>query len=154
MEKVGFEHPLLKKVITNSNMVRNEILEYYSVDPNKIEILHNGVEWKEMEKDFIQGFEKKETLSKQLNLNSSHYQFLFIGNNYERKGLAILLKGLSLLKEKNFHLSVIGKEKNIRKFLRLKDKLGLEKNVSFFGPQSSISSFYQIADCLVIPSFL
>ena len=35
LEKKAFEHPQLKKLITNSNMVREEILTHYQTSPEK-----------------------------------------------------------------------------------------------------------------------
>jgi UDP-glucose:(heptosyl)LPS alpha-1,3-glucosyltransferase len=142
LEKTAFEHPELKKLFTNSHMVRTEILEHYHVDPQKIEVVHNGVEWAEMQSDFDQSFEKK----------SSAFQFLFIGHNYKRKGLEKLLQGLHLLRNEDFQLSVVGKEKNSAPFMALARELGLENKVHFFGPQSTLRPFYQRADALVIPS--
>ncbi len=145
LEKEGFEHPGLQKLFTNSHMVKEEILKFYNVSPQKIEVIHNGVEWQEMQKDFDLWPEKKDT--------KAPFQFLFLGHNYRRKGLDKLLLGLSLLKEKEWHLSVVGKEKNIEDFVKLAKKLALEKKVTFFGQKPNIKFFYQIADCLVIPSF-
>ncbi len=143
LEKTAFEHPELKKLYTNSHMVRNEILEHYRVDPQKIEVVHNGVEWSEMQTDFEQSLE----------LKRSSFHFLFVGHHYRRKGLEKLLEGLRLLPDRDFQLSVVGKEKNTKPFIALARQFNLEKKVHFFGPQRHLRPFYQRADALVIPSF-
>jgi len=153
IEKESFEHPDLKLLITNSHMVRQEILEHYSVDPKKIQVIHNGVEWTEMQEDFLNWEEAKRTAVHVFNLPSSCFHFLFIGHNFRRKGLEIILRGLSLLSAHDFHLSVVGKEKNLFYFQKLCSELGLQRKVSFFGSQPSARPFYQLADALVIPSF-
>lgn len=153
IEKTSFEHPELKMLFTNSAMVKEELLRFYKTDPKKIHVVHNGVEWKEMGKDFEQWPTERNLIAKQLNLPPEAYHFLFIGHNYKRKGLEKLLQGLSLLEGRDFHLSVVGKEKNLSHFQSLAKKLHLENQVRFFGPRSDIRSFYQLADCLVIPSF-
>lgn len=152
IEKESFQHPELKVLFTNSNMVKEEILNHYSTDPQKIQVIHNGVEWVEMAEDFSCWEEKKQSLCMQWRLPPSHFHFVFIGHNYARKGLEKILHGLSLLDEREFHLSVIGKEKNTLKFQELAKKMHLSEQVSFFGSRSDASSFYQLADCLVIPS--
>ena len=143
LEKEAFEHPGLQKLFTNSHMVKQEILSRYATDPKKIHVVHNGVEWHEMEPAFDTWQEKK----------SGPFHFLFIGHNYRRKGLGMLLQGLSLLKTRDFTLTVIGKDKNLATFQAAAKALGLEKQVVFLGPRSDIASFYQQADCLAIPSF-
>lgn len=142
-EKKALEHPELQVVIANSAMVRREILEFYNVDPAKIHVLHNGVDWQGMENDFLQWEPEQD---------ASPFQFLFVGNHYLRKGLKPLLHALSRLKTKEFHLSIVGHERNLKDYQKLAKTLELEKNVTFFGKQANIRPFYQKADCLVIPS--
>jgi len=153
IEKEAFESPFLKVLFTNSNMVKQEVLEHYHVNPDKIEVVHNGVEWKEMQKDFDSWLEKKQNTCYKLGLDPSLFHFLFIGNGYQRKGLSALLQALSVLPMKDFHLSVLGKDKNIQEFIKETATLGLSDHVSFFGCRPDTRQFYQIADSLVIPSF-
>ncbi|MCI5052899.1 MAG: glycosyltransferase family 4 protein [Simkaniaceae bacterium] len=152
IEQKSFEHPDLRKIICNSNMVKKQILSYYDVNPDKIEVIHNGVEWSEMEQDFLNWPEKKWKNASDLNLDPHTYHYLFVGNGYERKGLTILLHAMSLIRHLDIHLSVVGKEKKLGRFIRLANSLGLGKKVTFFGEQSSLTPFYQIADSLIIPS--
>jgi len=153
LEKTAFEHPELRKIFTNSHMVKEEILQYYEINPKKIEVIHNGVEWEEMAPQFaMQAEGKKEAIAK-WNLPEDCFHFLFIGNGYFRKGLHILLKALSQIKHEDFHLSVIGKDNKIEMFQAQAVQLGLGRKIRFFGPQEEITPFYQLADALVIPSF-
>jgi len=153
IEKDAFESPELKILFTNSHMVKKEVLTYYQTPPEKIQVVHNGVEWNEMSKDFNHWTEEKQSICDELSLDASRYHFLFIGNGYKRKGLTPLLKALSVLPFKDFHLSVLGKDRDITKFIKLVENLGLKEQVSFFGPRPDIRRFYQFADSLVIPSF-
>lgn len=145
LEKAAFESPSLQKLFTNSHMVRHQILERYQTDPAKIQVIHNGVEWDEMEADFAQWEEKR--------LSKNRFHFLFIGNGYLRKGLDRLLMGLAQLRNRDFQLSVVGKEKKIDAYKAKVFQLGLQNQVHFYGPVPNIRLFYQQADALVIPSF-
>ncbi len=153
LEKEALESPELQKLFTNSYMVRDQVLEHYRVEKSKIQVIHNGVEWKEMEKDFADWETMKLEGLKKFHLSPDHFQLLFIGNGYLRKGLEQLLIALSRLSRRDFHLSVIGKDNQIDFFRGRTVQLGLEKNVHFFGPSQEIRLFYQLADALVIPSF-
>lgn len=150
MEKTALENPDLKKIIANSHMVRNQILDHYNVDEKKIVVIHNGVEWHELESAFSLRDKK---IACQFGLDPNSFHFLFIGNGYLRKGLKILLEALSQIRLKDFHLSVIGKDNQIEWFQNYASKLGLSRKVRFFGPLNQITPFYQFADSLVIPSF-
>jgi UDP-glucose:(heptosyl)LPS alpha-1,3-glucosyltransferase len=153
LEKTAFENPALQKLFTNSHFVRSQVLHHYKVDPSKIEVIHNGVEWQEMQSDFNDWEQQKEISFKKFALDPSHFHFLFIGNGYLRKGLDRLLLGLSQLKSESFHLSVIGKDNRMDFYHAKAVQLGLKDRVRFFGPSQEIRQFYQLADCLVIPSF-
>ncbi|MES2272856.1 MAG: glycosyltransferase family 4 protein [Chlamydiota bacterium] len=153
MEREAFENPGLQKLFTNSNMVKGEILTHYATDPNKIQVIHNGVEWAEMETDFKNWETSRLNHLQRLDLPKDCFHFLFIGNGYLRKGLGVLLGALAQLNCADFHLSVIGKDHRIEEYKALARKLGLKSRVRFFGPQADIRPFYQIADALAIPSF-
>jgi len=146
MEKKTFESADLQLLFTNSEMVRQEVLRHYpKVQPDKVKTVHNGVEWQEMALSFKKSFDIE---------RSDDYRFLFVGNEYDRKGLPLLLEALSLLKERKFSLAVVGKERNTKKFSELARTFGLQDQVQFFGPQTEgkVIPFYQAADCCVIPS--
>ncbi len=138
-EKKTFESKTTK-IICNSHLVRQEILRFYpKACPENIVVIHNGVEWSEME----DAFAKREQLS------IPH--LLFVGHEWQRKGLDRLLQALPLLKTP-FFLTCIGKERHLKKFAALVKKLGLEACVELIpSPQNPIP-FYQKASIMVIPS--
>jgi UDP-glucose:(heptosyl)LPS alpha-1,3-glucosyltransferase len=152
LEKATFEDPHVKGIIVNSDYVKNQILQFYSADPSKIHVVHNGVEWQEMENDFNASFSRKEELAKEQGLDPKTFQFLFVGHNFHRKGLSLLLQALGRLSTRDFHLSVVGTDKRLTAYKREAYQLGLSKNVTFFYSQSDTRPFYQAADALVIPS--
>lgn len=151
IEKTAFENPCLERLFTNSHMVRRQILERFRIDANKIQVIHNGVEWKEMEKDFSLWPQKREEHLKSLSLSRDFFHLLFIGNGYLRKGLTQLLNALTQVPE--IYLSVIGKDNQASAYQHLVHRLGLADRVRFFGPATDIRPFYQYADALAIPSF-
>lgn len=141
LEKRAFEHPGLIRLITNSEMVRREVLDHYAVDPAKVTALHNGVEWESFGPSFDQWPENK----------SKEFELLFIGSGFRRKGLEPLLRGMNRLGKNAPHLSVVGKDKELTYFQGMAKKFGL--SVAFHGEQRDVRPFYQRADALVIPSY-
>jgi UDP-glucose:(heptosyl)LPS alpha-1,3-glucosyltransferase len=152
IEKESFESPNLKTLFTNSLMVKNEILSFYQVDPKKICVIHNGVEWEEMKSCFEQAIDIKENYQAELGLHPKDFHFLFVGSNFRRKGLKELLHAASKLKKRLFHLSIVGKDKEEKHFKDLCQTLGIASKVTFWGERKDVRRFYQMADCLVIPS--
>lgn len=151
-EKKTYEDPRLKALIVNSTMVMDEIKEYYTTPPDKIHVIHNGVEWNEMLNRFTLWPAVSEERVAQLGLASNTYRYLFIGNDFRRKGLELLLRSLSRMTQNDFHLLVVGQDKESEKFKSFTQHLGLAQHVTFFGPQRDLTPFYQVADCLVLPS--
>lgn len=136
IEKISFENPDLEVLFTNSNLVKNEILEHYSVEPKKIQVIHNGVQWLDFEKPFSEIF-----------YTNNRLELLFIGSGFKRKGLDFLLKALQHLGD-DVHLTVVGSDKNLATYQNR-----YRKTTTFVGPKKSVIPYLQKADTLVIPSF-
>ncbi|MBI5272723.1 MAG: glycosyltransferase family 4 protein [Chlamydiia bacterium] len=153
IERCSFAHPGLQKVFPNSYMVQKELLTHYPIDPAKVEVIHNGVEWKAKEVSFAVWQIGRTQCCDQLHLDPNPLHLLFIGNGYARKGLSPLLHALSIWQFKDFHLSILGKEKNQKYYQALIEKLGLKTRARIFGLQPDLTPFYQLADSLIIPSF-
>ncbi len=152
LERQTFEHPELRILFANSHMVAQEIQRHYKVEKERIRVVHNGVEWKEMANDFDNWESQQIEQMHHFGLDPCCFQFLFVGNGYRRKGLKFLLEGLSQVHWDNFQLSVVGKDSEIEAFKALADQLRIGSKVKFFGLQKNIRPFYQMADVLVIPS--
>ncbi|MES2122883.1 MAG: glycosyltransferase family 4 protein [Chlamydiota bacterium] len=152
LEKKTFECPELQHLITNSHMVKEQILKHYRTDPSKIEVIHNGVEWQGLQESFDAWEEGKRDTALRHGLDVRAFQLLFIGHNFRRKGLEKLLNALSKIPDRNFQLNVIGKDKDLPFFKRKVEQLRLDGKVFFHGPQANAIPFYQLADALIVPS--
>lgn len=152
LEKKTFLCPYLKRIFTNSHMVRNEVLAHYPVDPSHISVVHNGVEWHELQEPFDQWPDEKPLAMQRLGLDPTRKQFLFAGHGWRRKGLAYLLHAIAKLPQNSYQLSIVGREKYPGRYYKLIEKLKLQKNAFFFPPQQHLRQFLQVADCMVIPS--
>jgi glycosyltransferase involved in cell wall biosynthesis len=140
-----------KKIITVSNFSKKELIELYRIDPEKIEVIYEGVpELPEVNEEFIQ-----KTLTK---FKIDKPYFLYIGNWRPRKNLPGLIKAFKLLRERGFdYLLVIGGRKD-KRFLdlekeiknnRLEGKVILTDTLS----REEISALYRKAIALTFPSF-
>ena len=150
LESEGLQSNNLRTIIVNSNMVKEEIINYYNVDPAKISVHHNGVEYDELSSAFAEWQTTKLQLQQELNLSPDLYTVLFAGHHYKRKGLDNLLLGLALVPD--IQLLVVGKEKNLARYRSLVHHLGLARRVHFLGQRSDMRRLYAACDALAVPS--
>ena len=80
LEKKCFKNA--KKIIVNSQMIKDEIQKNYGVDEKKITLIYNGFDIEKL--DYISSFRK---LSDEFSINSNDSIMLFVGSGFERKGV-------------------------------------------------------------------
>ncbi len=136
-----------KIIIANSIMVKNDILRHYFIPDKKIHVIYNGLDlqrFRPIAKD------KKTTIKNSLGLQNDKI-ILFVGADFKRKGLPILLDAFSRANSKNAKLIVVGKKAKTKN-LSMAKKLGTDKNVIFWGTENKVEKLYSIADIFVLPT--
>ena len=136
-----------KCIIANSNMVKEQIIDTYNINPNKINIIYNGIELKEI--DYKKSYDK---LSKEFSISKSQSILLFVGSGFKRKGAAEFLQIISKLKTTDIKAFIIGKERNIKYYQNLSKKLNIDSQVVFTGPRNDVDDFYSISDIFLFPT--
>lgn len=151
IERRAFLSTGIRRIFCNSHFIENEIAEYYPGALNKVTVIHNGIEWGELSKAFSEAGDRKNSIRRDLGLDSGRFYFLFIGSGYERKGLRKAISALELLPG-DVDLLVIGKDKNEKAYRALAEKAGLKRRVHFFGPQLNVIPFFQASDAFILPT--
>ena len=136
-----------KYIITNSKMVKNEIIKSYDINPNKIEIIYNGIEFKEV--DYQKSFKK---LSKEFRIIQDQPILLYVGSGFKRKGVEDFLRIVAMLKTKGVKAFVVGKENNMSYYQNLSKKLNINNQIFFTGPRTDVNDFYTISDIFLFPT--
>ena len=149
-EKLMFESDCLKKVICNSNMVKQEILNNFAIAKDKLVVIYNAVDTERFKP--AKG-NTKAALRAALGIPEQALVFIFSGSGFERKNLGATIRAFSQLPE-NCYLLVVGRDKNHNTYHRLADKTGCRSRVNFLGAQekSKMPKLYQLADVLVLPT--
>jgi UDP-glucose:(heptosyl)LPS alpha-1,3-glucosyltransferase len=145
LEKKCFQNT--KKIIANSNMIKNQIIKTYNIEPSKISVVYNGVNIKKS--NYEESFVK---LSNEFEINKDKKIILFVGSGFERKGVKEFLQILSKLKSKNYHAFIIGKEKKLNIYKQLSQSLHVDEFVTFTGARSDVDDFYTISDIFLFPT--
>lgn len=94
---------------------------------------------------------QQELARRVLGLPQSGACILFVGHDYRKKGLDVLIKALSELPADSF-LAVVGNPAQIPLFRDLANKAGLGARVFFLGALKDVSSAYAAADVLAHPT--
>lgn len=130
-----------KKIIAVSDMVKNDLINYNKVDPNKIIVMYNGIDTEKFKPD-----KNNKIIREKYNLGNK-IVFLFVGNDFHRKNLNLVIQSFELLNNiyDNIHLLIVGKDKAWNNIYN--------KNITFVGKTQNIIDYYQNSDVFVFPSF-
>ncbi len=152
-----------RRIITVSEFTKQDLIQKFSVAPEKIQVTYEGVADLKSGKDylFVAKLDKEEIL-KNYHVNSSAF-LLYVGNAYPHKNLDFLLAVFNklLALRPNLRLVLVGKEDYFYKRLHEKAaSMGLwqaenpNSPVIFAGyvPDKELETLYQSAQVYVFPS--
>ena len=133
------------KIIAVSKATKNDIIKTLKINPNKIEVIYEGID---------------EKLSGKVQTTSLKNYLLYVGNAYPHKNLDNLVRGYALSCKENNNLNypkliLVGPDDYFYKVLKAKVKeLKLEEFVIFAGraADSQLSFLYKNAKCFVSAS--
>lgn len=145
-ERQMFTHPRLRAVICNSQMVRDEIVRWFGVSPDRLPVIYSGVDNQQFHPDLRC---HRQAMRQQLGLNEQPV-FLYVGSGFERKGVAVFLRTLREIP--NTQAVIVGRDKKSQHFVELAQKLGIAPRVRFVGGQMDVKPFYGLADALFLPT--
>ncbi len=145
LEKRCFQRA--KRIITNSKMIRRQIITTYGVNAGKIKVVYNGINPKKM--NYEKSFAK---ISNEFLIKKDHSILLYVGSGFKRKGVEEFLQIVAKLKKSNIQAFILGKEKNIRYYQILAKNLNIEDQVIFTGPREDVDDFYTISDIFLFPT--
>lgn len=145
LEKKLLGDPRLKRVITNSEMVKKEIMRNYGLPAEKITVIYNGVET--VHEPFPP--DQKRELRKKYGFSEDDYLILFIGSNFERKGLKYLIESIKAIPKAQ--VIVVGRGDQ-RAYNQIALNHGVSGRIRFFGAQKNVDDFYRMSDIFVLPT--
>jgi len=135
--------PRLNRIICPSNQSKEDVVQEFQVDGEKIDVVLNGID--------IEGFRRDEKVQ------TEPYRIITTASaDVPLKGLKFLIKAISEVINEipQIHLVVIGKAKEDGEILKQISDLNLKGKISFHSglSQSELVSLYSSAQISVIPS--
>ncbi len=139
-------------IVGISDMVRQDMAEYFQVPMAEIRLVYNGID-----RARFQGCDPdtKAGLRKALGFDRE-ILFLFMAYDFRKKGVRYLIDAASKLKEQvgpgRFRVVVVGgaPSPSLRLLVR---RLGLDGTLSFHGPTKEPERWYHASDVFVLPTF-
>ncbi|MGP8049412.1 MAG: glycosyltransferase family 4 protein [Desulfobaccales bacterium] len=142
-----FTDPGLRRVIANSQLVQEEIIRHYRLDPQRLAVIYNGLDRRR-----FRPLEEPQRAALRAGLGAPAGPIvLFAGSGFGRKGLTYLLEAFGGLRHKEAVLWVVGKGEPAS-YQRQARRLGAAARLKFWGPQADLAPFYQAATVLALPT--
>jgi UDP-glucose:(heptosyl)LPS alpha-1,3-glucosyltransferase len=139
LEKALFDDRRAERVIANSQMVKNEIVDLYNYRPDRIDLIRNGVPLSEFQFDPA----VRDKARNELGLSADEVAVLFVGSGWERKGLRYAIEAVESIKNRKLRLLVAGRGYQ-SEFRTSKTR--------FLGEISDLRPFYAAADFFLLPT--
>jgi UDP-glucose:(heptosyl)LPS alpha-1,3-glucosyltransferase len=127
-----------------SSRVSAELQQIYSVPSSRIRVISNGIDLQR----FSRSAESRTTIRRLFNIPLDARLLLFVGHEFERKGLAHAIGALDKLGDDTW-LLVVGSD-NPAPYRKLSPKAG--ERVIFAGARSDLPRLYSAADAFVLPT--
>ena len=136
LENSIFDPANTRMILTNSDLSKTLIREYYDYPQERIHVVYNGVD--------LRHFRPAETKTVRANT-----RLLFVGQDFKRKGLAAAIDALAMLP--GCTLRVVGRD-DPAPYRAQARNLGVADRVEFMGATGGIRDIYQDADLFVFPT--
>jgi UDP-glucose:(heptosyl)LPS alpha-1,3-glucosyltransferase len=152
IERRAFAPGSYRKVIANSHMVRQDIVQRYDVPGEAIEVIYNGVD---LERFRPENRERGLALRTSLGLTPDQLVLLFVGGGFGRKGLGRLIDALPSLVRAHPKavLLVLGRDSGQRGYARRAAERGVSESIVFLGRRPDPEVCYGAADLYVLPTW-
>jgi len=151
VEDVPYKKAKFTKIIAISDMVKQDMMQWYRIPEEKITLVYNGVD---IERFHPRNRRFREEVRRRHGIGDEMV-ILFVSNNFRMKGLAYLLKALSGNVGKShlpIKLIILGRDQE-GPYIRLAERLGMNRDIIFAGSTKEPEKYYGAADLLVHPTF-
>lgn len=138
-------------IVTNSRLCKNQLMNYYGVTDDRIDVVYNGVDHDLFNPDRLAPV--RDAVRQELLLNPENIAILHVSNNWRRKGLSVLLRAVAELGEsgENVHVIVVGRGRNST-YQRLANALGIGSRLHLVGETKDVDRYYAGCDLFVLPT--
>ncbi|MCI0139979.1 glycosyltransferase family 4 protein [Arthrobacter bambusae] len=138
------------KIVAVSGSIKSELIREHGIAPERIHVVYNGVD---LEKFKPSGRpEAKQRLSREIGVDlQEKVVLIFVGYEFERKRLGVVLRALSSVGSDACHLLVVGGA-DTTKYRALANELGVQGMTTFLGHREDVPNLLRASDIFVFPT--
>jgi glycosyltransferase involved in cell wall biosynthesis len=136
-----------RRYVALSERVAQELHHYYQVPRNRIVLIPNGVNLDRFAAEPADRTATREALD----IPADAPVLLFVGHEFERKGLGLAIAALAALSSEDAILVVVGAGR-VPPFREQAASLSVGGRVLFLGPRQDLPRLYRMADAFVFPT--
>ncbi|MEE9196564.1 MAG: glycosyltransferase family 4 protein, partial [bacterium] len=136
-------------IVANAERGREEIMRHYGVEPERVRVIHTGVDRERFQPDNRERF--RALVRKEIGVPPDAPLVLFVGGGFKRKGLAAAIRAVADLDPKEAWLAVAGRG-DVGPYRRLAAERGVAERVAFLGERRDVEALYGAADVFCLPT--
>lgn len=131
------------KIIANSQMVAQEIVDQFPISSDQIVVIPNGVPAAHLRSQV-----ERAALRKNFEIHPDECVVLFVGSGWKRKGLKTALQAVERVNSSN------RKNRKMSLWVAGKGKMNRYRSsaMKFLGPVKDLSTLYSVADLFILPT--
>lgn len=146
-DHIRFKGKVHKHFVALSKANKEQIIQLYQVDPERITVIPNGVDLRRFRACPVARGEVRGALS----IPAADLVAIFVGHEFERKGLRIVLEALRMLASQGTRLWLLIAGRDSPDPLRA-DFADLAPTVRFLGNLPDLERYYAASDLFVMPA--
>lgn len=144
-ERLVYRPSRRRRLVAVSHGLARELTAHFPQMSTLVEMIPNGVDLTEFRPDPAQ----RRRLRSELGLGADQLVAVFVGGDWERKGLRIAIE--ALVEATDWRLLVVGAGDEAR-YRLIADDAGVGSRVMFIGSQPETAGYYAAADAFVLPT--
>jgi UDP-glucose:(heptosyl)LPS alpha-1,3-glucosyltransferase len=149
IEKRQYDPTGSRMIVAVSEQVKRDIIANYSVPPEKVVVLYNGVDTERFHPANREKF--RDQIRSRWKIPLDAPLVLFVGSGFRRKGLDCLLSAWKSRKLERVFLLVVGADARLRSYQTRAEAVAPGR-IIFAGRQEDIENYYAAADMVALPS--
>jgi len=146
-DHVRFRWNIHRRIVALSAPNKAEIIRLYGVPAERITVIPNGVDLER----FRPSPEARRDVRRELALDDQAFVAIFVGHEFERKGLRVVLEALTALRARQVQVTLIVAGRDAPDRLR-SEFAHLGDAVRFVGNRTDVERYYSAADVFVMPA--
>jgi UDP-glucose:(heptosyl)LPS alpha-1,3-glucosyltransferase len=154
IERRCFTRPRPPILVAVSHMVAAEYGRHYGLPAENVRVAYYQISLDRFSPESRARY--RDETRRRLGLAATDLAVLFVGQNFKRKGLRVLVEAAGHLARRGFSFQILvagGNERQARPFVPLARRLGCERQIRFLGAQNRIEELYAGADVFCLPTF-